>query len=656
MSSNGARRLLVIGLLLVGLHAGAGASLAASADGYPAHAFDDAPMDAVGPVLAGGALGPQPAAAQQPRDVRFTVLDVASDFGPESYKGSYAAGARDPDSAENATTNWDTVLGHRIVFTIEIEGDAMDLSCDDRFVAIPYIQTTGGRLYGWTNSTFATTPPTGPGDLCVDGLPGVRIYEVVFDLDGAPPTVTGSLFPALLPGFYIATLELYHHVTPSATNPSGRGPLAGVSDTGFLVAAPELRLSEDTMRFPDRTLRMLTSAGGHGGHPNQYLMPIRPLDPSGEWTLTIDFPGIATDTRFTRVDHYAYRLVPGANLPSAPPTGTPLDPLVEKVEEQPNRLVQVERVGYTLTPDRVPDSKRMEMPLRGSDFRARTETTIEYRPLTVVTILVPATPETYTTGAESIVIPVTDKTYPLRELSPSTLAPNLETTHILLQDSARETGGPTGTNAGDAWALRIAGAGHDAITRSILTREASAQWVEGELRHLDFPQETPRYRLLIMLYGPLDEFLGYRLLERGVQLTATDARFVEGGAGEIELTLTNTGADLQGGTASDVFEMRVTLTASGLPDGRSYEQNITLGGGETRVIRVPVSATSPGDYRVTFTATSGEIQRSTESMLEVISRERAREEARRWYHIPTVELAVFLALLAAAGIAVRRRV
>lgn len=615
------------------------------------------PPGMAGPVEADGTLGPH--AQAQSNDVRFETVELESDYGVESYKNDFAFNTRNPDDLENQTTNWDNALGHHINFTVELDDGRATLDCDDRFVAVAVIETTNGPLYGWTDGTFDTDAPDGADDVCITGLPGVRVYTLVFDLDGAPATITGTAYPALLSGFYTARLELYHH---EPTEPGGRGPEAGTHEIGFALQDPRLELDPQLSRFPERMLRMISDTGGHASHTHQFAMPTSPLTRAADWNLSMDFTGISQGAAYTRLDHYATRTAPGVQLPADPGSTigeTPLDPVFDKLQDQADRDqlgVELHRTEYEL--GNVPASRASTMTIRASDFPQQDNLleTLEYVPLHIVTIHVGATMDTFTTGAESIVVPVMDRDYPLRGLSVEQDLPELPTTRVLLQDSDQETGGPLGANAGDLFALRSMGTGHEMITRARLARDVDSQWVEGELNHLDFDADVRTYRIVSMLYGPLDEFLGMRVLERGIDLQAESARYIEGQTGSLRLTVTHLGVGLDGGEVPDGIEARIQITGQGLPDSQTFSQNVTLEQGQSRTIEVTLTGSTPDTYTGKFTATSGELVKRTEAPIEVVSTERARDENRRWYEIPTVEpLVGVLALLGVVGILQRRR-
>ncbi len=614
------------------------------------------PPGMAGPVEATGTLGPGAGNARD--DVSFETVAVESNYGAESYKNDYALNTRTPQDLENQTTNWDNALGHHINFTVEVDDGRATLDCDDRFVAVATIETTNGPLYGWTQGTFDTGAPGGADDVCLSGLPGVRVYEIVFDLDGAPATIEGTPLPALLSGFYTARLELYHH---EATDPTGQGPSAGTHEIGFALQDPRLELDPPLGRFPERILRMISDTGGHASHTHQFAMPNTPLRRGADWNLTMDFTGISQGTAYTRLDHFATRTAPGVELPADPGSSlgeTPLDPVFDKVQDQSDRGllgVELHRAEYEL--GSVPASRTSTLAISASDFPQRNDLleTLEYVPLHVLTIFVPATMDTYTTGAESIVVPVMDRDYPLRELSLEEEVPEVRTTRVLFQDTERESGGPLGVNAGDLFALRSTGNGHEMITRTQLARDTDSQWVEGDLLHLDF-EDVRTYRIVAMLYGPLDEFLGMRVLERGIDLQAESARYVEGQTGSLPLTVTHLSLALDGGEAPDDVEATIQITGEGLPDSQTYRKNVTLKQGTTSTINVPLTGSTPGTYTGQFTATSGELEKLTEAPIEVVSTERARDENRRWYEIPALEpLVSVLALLAVVGVMQRRR-
>lgn len=616
------------------------------------------PPGMAGPVVADGILGPKPSGDDDAGDVSFETVDVTSDYTVESYKNDYLLNTRTAQDVENQSTNWDSALGHHIRFMVEVDDGRQTLDCDDRFVAVAVIETTSGPLYGWTNGTFKTDLP-GAGDLCLDGLPGVRVYEMVFDLDGAPPTITGTPYPALLAGFYTARLELYHH-EPGPTDPGGQGPLAGVHEIGFALQDPRLSLSEPLHRFPERMLRIFSDTGGHATHTNQFAMPIRAMGTGETWSLTMRFDGLPEGMEFTRVDHFATRTLPGVALPTDPTTplgGTPLDPLLDKLQNQDDRLTQIHRTEYDLSPNVVPADRTRLMNVSGGDFAPQTQLLDEFIPLHVVTILAPATMSTFATGAESIVVPVSDRDYPLRDISIVETVPELVTTEIRMQDDEQATGGPLGVRAGDLFALRAVGSGHEMITRNVLERQPDERWLEGELPHLDFVDEVRKYRLVAMMYGPLDEFLGMRVFERGIEIEAEGDRYVEGTSGTARVTVTHLPVEADGqGDVREGIELTIQVTASGLPDGKSYARNITLEEGGSSTIEVPLTGTTPGNYPVRFTATAGELTTHTEAPIEVISRAQAREENRAWYEIPALDaVIVALALLAIVGVLARRR-
>lgn len=616
------------------------------------------PPDMAGPVTAYGALGPKTPVDPTANDVSFETVDVESDYTNESYKNDYLLNTRTVQDVENQSTNWDSALGHHIKFTVEIDDGNQNLDCDDRFVAVALIETTSGPLYGWTNGIFRTDAPGGVDEVCLDGVPGVRVYEVIFDLDGSPPTATGTPFPALLSGFYTARLELYHH-EPGPTDPGGQGPRAGVHEVGFALQDPSLSLSEPVYRFPERMLRLFSDTGGHATHTTQFAMPTRPMQSGETWNLTMRFDGLAEGTPFTRVDHFALRTVPGAQLPSDPGTplgGTPLDPLLDKIQDQDERSADIRRNEYTLTPATVPADRVRMMNISASDFAPQTRILDEYVPLHVVTIFAPASMDTFTTGAESILIPVSDRDYPLRDISIVEDLPQMPATHIRLQDDEQATGGPTGFQAGDLFALRAVGSGHEMITRNVLEREADERWLEGELPHLDFVDEVRKYRLVAMMYGPVDEFLGMRVLERGIEIEAEGDRYVEGTSGTARVTVTHLRVEQDDQDVREEIELTIRVTASDLPDGKPYARNVTLGEGESRTLEVPLTGTTPGDYPVRFTANGGELTAHTEASVEVISRVQAREENRKWYEIPSIDaVLVALALMAVVAVVARRR-
>jgi hypothetical protein len=628
----------------------------ATATGFPA--VTDAlgrnvPPGMAGPVEADGLLGPHPPSSNN--DITFETLDVTSDYNLETYKNDYAFNTRNADQFENQTTNWDTALGHHIRFTVEVQDGRTTLDCDDAFIAVASIETTNGPLYGWTNGTFHQ--PGGIDDICLSGIPGVRIYEMVFDLDGAPPNVIAASQPALLPGFYTARLELYHY-EPGPTNPTGQGEPAGTHEIGFALRDPRLSLDPPLVRFPETMLRMISDTGGHATHTHQFAMPMTTLTGNDVWRLTAEFPGVAAGTPFTRIDHHATRTLPGLDLPVHPGTylgDTPLDPLASKILDQAERgLLGVEVHRTTYTTNSVGETRAHEIELRPGDFPTRDGFSHEYTPLHIVTILLPADTTTYTTGAESIVVPVTHHQHPVVGFSLEEGLPMMGVTRLVLQDEEQASGAPLGHNAGDLFALRPVGNGHEVLTKTLLGREGDGTEVTGDLRQMEFGDDVRIHRMLSMLYGPLDEFLGMRVLERALEITADPLQSVEGTTGRLNLNIHHPPMAVDGQAVDAEIELTIRIQANNLGDGGRYDTNITLRPGQTQTIDLPVSGSLPGSYNARITATNGELTARTEVPVQILTHAEARAAERKWYEIPDLS-GILVAAAALAAVAMMRR-
>lgn len=653
--------LLVLGILLL---APAGSVHATDAPGPQSPAM---PPGFAAPVLDDPALADMQIRSGTADDFLLNLTRFTSHFEAEDYKYNDRSSTRNQDDLENQTTNWETALGHRINATFVIEpfaGESPPL-CEERFIPEAYIATTSGRLYGYTPGTTDTS-----GTICPAGLPGVREFELAFDIDGTSPTVTGSQFPALLPGVYAITFNLYHSTTPSATNPSGTGPLAATVQVPFSIATPQIAPAQSPIRLPESTLRLFTDVGATVAAANEYAMLPQPLRGNDNITATLNFPGVPAGTGFERIDHYAIRtgpdLTPPVGVPDPIAGETPLDELVDQAADTEDQLtVQVEKRQPSLSLDQVPASGAVLMELNATDFAAQSPLTgPTYTPLHVVTIHIPADVDRRITGAASILVPVSNHVFPIRQMqveNPSDgNVPQLGTTLVRLRDSERITGGTTGRNAGDLFALRpLSETTFDLIGKVRLSRDAdpSQPWIDGTFPHATFPDDVGEYAVLAILYGANDEFYGITKATRGIGLDVGALRIVEGESGDLRVVVTNLADDGDGTRGEAEFTIDVTLSATGLPSGEPYSvtvQDLVEGG--SRVIGVPVEGDAPGQYNVVFTATSGEITTTRDTTVEVISTERAREENRKWYDIPGPDaVLVAMALVGLAALARHRR-
>lgn len=612
-------------------------------------------------------LGPTQSDAS---DVTFTLTSIESDFDTEDYKEDDRFSTRNPTDVENQTTNWANALGHRISFFVEIEGsDGASLACSDRFVAETYIDTHSGdgadaRLWGWTNGPFETEPPAGVGDVCPSGLPGERVYNLTFDLDGTPPTVTGARYPALAPGAYAATFELYHAVTPTPTNPSGKGPLAGTYEIPFSIATPRLTLDQPTFRFPERALRLFSDVGASYEAPDSFEMPTRPLALDENLTLTAEFRGAPVGAVFERIDHFATRTGAGAEAPTDPPRlpepAPPADPVGDKLQNVDDRgTVRVYRSVPTLTNDTVPSSRTIIMQLRGADFPSVETPTTSYVPLRAIAMHLPASLESPVTGVARFVLPVSDQVFPVRSIDiDQGVAGVTGQTTITYQDSTQEAGGTSGANAGDLFAINEF-APDSVIARTQLQREAGTRWVSGDLDHTAFPDDpgVSRYLALAMLYGPGDEFLGMTAMRRGIDIQVGSLRMVEGTTDMLPLTVTNLAEDFDATPGEADFAIVVHIRSNpGFPDGSAYNHTTrSLAEGQSVTIEVPVPGDTPGNFNIRFTATNGELNAEKDSTVQVISKERAREENRKWYEIPGPPVTLIVVALLGLVLVARRR-
>ena len=593
-------------------------------------------------------------------DVTITLVDVMSDYGPETYKSDDLFNTRNPQDVENQTTNWDNALGHRITFRFDIEGNGYDLQCDDRFVAETYIKLDAAgndRLDGWTNGTFRTTPPS-PTDACLSGLPGVRTYWATFDLDGVPPTVAPANNPALGTGVWAVAFDLYH--APATTDPTGRGPLAGQFELTFSMVEPGLTFDVPFGTFPESALRLFSDLGATLADPDAFYMFAQPMNLTAEHNLTIDLAGVPTTARFQRIDHFAARIPPGASIPVKPPGGiTAADALKEKLENTDDRapIVAVQRREPSLSNDSVPESRLVQMIVAAANFSTlRSETVGDYHPLHVVTIHIPADLDNLVTGASSFVAAFSDRTFPVRDMSADAGLQGVGgETRITLQDNAQVSGGTTGNNAGDLFALRLVGT--EVVAEGRLSRESGTRWVRGDLPHASFADPIGAYDLLAMLYGPSDEFLGMSQARRGIEVEAGALRMVEGKSASIPLTVRNLNTDFDDIPGEADYTLTVQLRSNAnFPDGTAYNQTVSnLGEGQSTTIDVPVLGSVPGEFTILFTAQSVELVDETQTTVVVISKEQAREENRKWYQIPGPGALLTAVALVAVLAAVRRR-
>lgn len=597
-------------------------------------------------------------------DLVFELVEVTSAFGPETYKSNDTFNTRNANDFDNQSANWDAALGHRIEFKVRVTaGEGVTLDCATRFDPVAYIPTESGRLYGWTNGTVRTDPPS-PTGVCLNGLPGVRLFHLVFDLDGAPNNAGGEPFPAIRFGIPTAVLELYYTETASARNPTGKGPLAGTFQVNFNVHSPQVLYPDAiTMRYPDSVLRMFTDVGPGG----EFTMPLKailpPANRSDSRTLELRFPaGTPTGAGFEIAGYYATRAAPSARPPVGVPTEpeTPLPGLSEKATRADDRAVEIDRCPVDLDAEssRVPASRGMRIAFPGF-CSVSGATHMAHWPVHVIGAHLIANATDRTTGIGTIVLPISERTFPVRGLDVSGLAgqPATGSTDIVFQDSGQDkAGGATGTNAGDLHALQVKGSSHEAITTVRLSRETQSQWVRGSVPHLAFPDDVGQYDLLGMLYGPLDEFLGMTNVRRGVDLVADSIRLVEGDTGQIVLRVRSLTSDFDDVPGEPELETTVAIRASGLPDGGNFSQTKAVPEDQSVTIPVEVTTNQPGVFTVRFIATSGEITQRMDVLVEVISKEQARGEDRAWYDIPGPSgLLVAVALLGLVSILRRRR-
>lgn len=606
--------------------------------------------------------GHQPDAAAD--DVRFTLTDAASWFGPETYKEDDRFQTRNPDDFENQTVAWTTSLGHAISFLVEVEpAPETALPCDERFDAETYIETgtAAGRLYGWTNGSIANDPT---GILSCQGVAGTRVFNVTFDLDGAPASTRGSVYYALAGGRpYTAVLDLYYSETPSPSNPTGRGPLAGSYQITFGMASPSIGLGPERtlQRFPDGTLRLFADVGAG----TQFAMPVEPYNTSENVTFDMTFSGVPTGTTYDLVGHFAQRLAGGGvERPFTPPGPiAPAAGTVDKVATTEDRTIQVTSVRFGVDNDTVPESRAHEQSYRASDFAQGGD----YTPLYAVTLHTPATMDNLVTGASSVVVPIVSSTFPYREIQaqPGT-GPVGASTQVRLQDTARVSGGETGSDAGDLFAFRsLAGVSHIELARTTLERTGDDRWIRGAIDHRAFtenpepipsPDPVGAYDILAMVYGDDDAFYGLSFARRGVDLATDPVQLVEGRSGELPIRVTSLSTDFDDTPGEQDYAMPITVQVTGLPEGRMHTLNVTLAEGGVQVLRVPLTAPEPGVFTLEVTATSGELQKSLEVALDVMSTEEAAELERKWYDVPATPLPlVALALVALAAILRARR-
>ncbi|MBW3582674.1 MAG: hypothetical protein KY455_06200 [Euryarchaeota archaeon] len=596
-------------------------------------------------------------------DLVFELVEVTSAFGPERYKSNDTFNTRNANDFDNQSANWDAALGHRIDFKVRVSaGEGVTLDCATRFEPVAYIPTESGRLYGWTNGTIRTDPPS-PTDVCVNGLPGVRLFHLVFDLDGAPNNAGGEPFPAILFGIPTAVLELYYTESPSANNPTGRGPLAGTFQVNFNVHSPQVLLpGEITMRYPDRVLRMFTDVGPG----SEFAMPLKAIRPpansSDSRTLELRFPAnTPAGAGFEITGYYAMRPAPSVQPPVGVPTSpeTPLPGVGEKVTRADDRAVDIVPCSFSLGEgeDRVPPSRGVQIGFSGF-CRPTDPTYMPHWPVHVVGAHLIANMTDRTTGIGTIVLPISERVFPVRGLDVSSLAGQSATgsTDLVFQDSGQDkSGGPTGTNAGDLHALQVKGSSHEAITKARLSRDAQSQWVRGSVPHVVFPDDVGQYDLLAMLYGPLDEFLGMTNVRRGVDLSADSIRLVEGDAGQIVLRVRSLTSDFDDVPGEPELETTVAIHANGLPGGGNFSRTIKVPEDQSETVPVEVTTNQPGVFTVRFIATSGEITQRMDVLVEVISKEQARGEDRAWYDIPGPSGVLVAVALLGLVVLVRRR-
>lgn len=618
------------------------------------HAFSPAPTGYAAPA--------EHPPTRQAEDVVLNLTDFSSAFGAEEYKYGHLASTRDANAAENQTTVWETALGHSVTFTIRVQDGDSTITCDQVLIPEAYIATSAGRLHGFLPGSY--DPAAFP---CTSGLPATRTWPLTFDVDGTPPTVSGFESPALLPGVYGVVFNVYYQVARTSANPGGIGPLAGSTRVDFALATPQITPLETPLRFPESTLRLFSDVGASFASAYEYVMLPGPLRTSGETNVTVAFPGVAPGTTFERIDHSATRAGSDVSPPVAVPGlvagATPLDEAAEKATSVEDRAtVTVTPVRPTLSDNKVPAARAVNMPIRGADFPVQSGPTVTaaYVPLQVVTIHVPGSRETMTTGATSIVVPVSDNDYPIRGIDSTTRIPGIGQTGVTtvrIRDATETSGGPTGQNAGDLFALRPIGFGNDLMASARLTRQSDDQWVSGEFNHLAFADPVSNYRMLAMVYGAQDEFYGLTMATRGIGIEVGPLRIVEETTGRLLVTLRNLADDGDGQLGESDFALAVTLTGSGFPDGEPYNRTLLdpIPEGGAVVVDVPVVGTSPNTYNVVFTARSGELIATQDTTVEVISKERAREEDRKWYSVPGPELALMLGSLVLVAVVARRR-
>lgn len=643
--------MLLLLLLVVPATSGGGATPSDSV--APTHAPFLGPRDAL-------PAGVVPASPEQVAgdDVTFELLDLGSAFGPETYKEDHRLAARDPAGLTNTTTDWSTALGHRLTVQISVTGpDGGALPCERRFVPEAFVATDQGPLWGWVLTRYETDLPDELGAVCPPGEAAVHVYDIVFDIDGTPPTLIPEMrFPALASGpEYALTFNVYHRVNPSPTNPGGQGPLAGSFQMPFATAALHMEMEGTPFhRFPESTMRLFSDVGAIPGFTDHLHMVPRPIVSSDAVNVTIGFTGAPVGATFERVDHYATRTGPGVHPPIDPTSALPpLEGAGQQLDNADSQTVTLQSNRPSLQLDKVPDSRLARMTMRAADFSEVATPLFTYVPMQVVTIHLPATLQSPVTGVATMVVPVSDQTFPVRGIdADSGTAGVTGATEITLQDTTQTSGGPTGVDAGDLFALSGCATTHEVLGRSTLQRDAGSPWVEGRVSHpLTFEDPPACYTLMGWLYGPSDEFLGMSMLRRGVGIDVDAVRLVEGTTGELTLTVTNLAENFNDVDSEADFALVVAIRSTdNFPDGAAF--NHTTGPipeGESVTITVPVNAVRPGDFNVRFTATDGELAASTESNIQVISKEQAREENRKWYSIPGPS--VVLVLIAAIGLA-----
>lgn len=590
----------------------------------------------------------------------LTLVGAASYFAAETYKETDRLNSRTLEDLSNQSATWETSLGHAISFQVRLDGsDGQTIPCDQRFEPVAFIDSGGYRLYGWTNGTFNTDPLDSAG---CQGPAGVRTFNITFDLDGAPSAQLGS-YPSVT-GNQRATFEVYYAERPSTANPSGQGALAGRTFIDFSVLPLGVMLDKPVYRFPDSSLRGFTDTGGGV----DALMPLTSYVPAdtvefGFDARTLAASGQAFDITAWRVLRSLSGIEPVAEPPS--PLSS-LDPISEKVTDVDERTATL--VGSPMDISNVQPGEdgihRASVP--ASQFQP---TGVDHVPLTVVSMHAPVV---YTdggqiiTGAATVTVPVQSHNFSVRDMRLGGINDPTASTQVTIVDQAQVSGGDTGADAGDLFAFRPVGFGFETIARGQLSRETGSSLITGDIDHMGFyTVEEGRpvlngiasYRITGMIYGLDDGFLGMQSVQRGLELTAQPVRVVEDRPSNITVLLTSLTTDFDGDPAEETFAMSVSVTTSGLPGSSAQSNNTyTLIEGQNQPLSYPFTATTPGIYTATITARSGEILRTIDVPITIISREQYDEENSAWYDTPgPTPGIVTVALLGIIALVGRRR-